>query len=280
MSQKGTGNESGGDAAAPDVHPTALVDPGAELGPGVVVGPYAVIEDRVRLGAGCVVGAHCVVHGGTSLGERNRLAPHVVLGGAPQDVSYDGGPTRLEIGDGNLIREGFTAHRSTNVERPTRIGSRCFLMAHSHVGHDCRVGDDVVLVNQVLLGGHVEVGDGAIVGGAVVVHQFCRIGGKTMIAGTAGINKDILPFTMVHESPARHYRLNTVGLRRAGVKAERYRALERAYRRIATGERDLSDLPETPEIAHLVAWLAAPSKRGLAKFLKRGKAEEKAAAEG
>ncbi len=249
------------------VHPTALVAPGACLGEGVVVGPYAVIEEGVEVGPGTVIGPHVVIHSGVRLGARNRIHAHAVIGDLPQDLTYDGAPTRVEIGDENVIREGVTIHRATRPDRPTRVGSRCFLMAYSHVGHDCQVGDDVILTNGVLLGGHVVIEDRAVLGGGVGVHQFARVGRLAMVGGLVKVTQDVLPFTLVEGKPARHYRLNTVGLRRAGVNGERYRALEQAFRALRAG-KGLDGVPLTPEVAHLKAFLEAPTKRGITGFVR------------
>jgi UDP-N-acetylglucosamine acyltransferase len=251
--------------AATSIHPTAIVAKAARLGEGVVVGPYAVIEDGVEIGDGCDVGPHAVIHGGTRIGARNRIHAHAVLGGAPQDLSFRESDTWLVIGDDNVLREGVTAHRATRTEAPTRIGSHCFFMAYAHVAHDCRVGDRVILTNNVCLGGHVEVGDQCTIGGAAGVHQFVRIGTQAMVAAHAVARKDVLPYTLAGGEPMQHYRLNTVGLRRRGVTGERYRALESAFRALREGG-DLSAVEATPEVEFLRAWLARPSKRGLHGF--------------
>ena len=247
----------------PDIHETAVIDPGSRLGEGVRVGPYAVIAADVEIGAGTTIGPHAVIHPHVRLGEGNSVHAHAVLGDLPQDVKFSGDVTRLEIGHRNLIRENVTIHRASEPDRVTRIGSDCFLMAGSHVAHDCQVGDRVVMTNNVLLAGVVTVGDGAILGGAAVVHQFCRVGPLAMVGGFGGVGQDVLPYTMVHGIPAQHFRLNTIGLRRAGVKGERYGALETAFRTLRAGDRELGDAPETPEVAYLREWLAAASKRGL-----------------
>ncbi len=248
-------------------HPTAIIASGAELGDGVDVGPSAVIEDQVSIGAGTVIGPHAVIHNHARIGARNRIHAHAVIADTPQDYAYSGEETWVEIGDDNIIREGVTIHRSTDLDIPTRVGAQCFLMAYSHVAHGCQVGDGVILTNNVMLGGHVEVGAGAIIGGGTAVHQFCRIGASTMVGGLAGILKDILPFTMAQGVPALHYRLNSVGLKRAGVNGPRYRSLEQAFRALRSGsEPDLSEA--TPELKLLEEWLAAESKRGLARFIR------------
>ncbi len=248
-------------------HPTAIIAGGAELADDVDVGPYAVIEDQVCIGASTVIGPHAVIHSHARIGARNRIHAHAVIADTPQDYAYAGEATWVEIGDDNIIREGVTIHRSTDVDIPTRVGSKCFLMAYSHVAHGCQVSDSVILTNNVMLGGYVEVGAGAIIGGGTAVHQFCRVGASTMVAGVAGILKDILPYTMAKGVPALHYRLNAVGLKRAGVRGPRYRALEQAFRALRAGARpDLGDA--TPELKLLEEWLAAESKRGLAGFVR------------
>ena len=249
------------------IHPTALVADGAELARDVRVGPYAVIEDRVTIGEGCVIDPHAVIHSHARIGARNRIHAHAVIADTPQDYSFSGEPTEVEIGDDNIIREGVTIHRSTEIETPTRVGNHCFLMAYSHVAHGCQVADKVILTNNVMLAGHVQVGDGAIIGGGTAVHQFCRVGASTMVAGMAGILKDILPFSMAKGAPALHYRLNTIGLKRAGIVGARYRALEAAFRALRAGAQpELDD--STPELEVLGRWLAVSSKRGLAGFVR------------
>ncbi|MDX1432250.1 MAG: acyl-ACP--UDP-N-acetylglucosamine O-acyltransferase [Gammaproteobacteria bacterium] len=255
------------------IHPTALVDPGAQLADGVRVGPYAVIEDEVFIGPGTVIGPHAVVHGHARIGANNQIHAHAVIADTPQDYGFAGEDTWVEIGDDNRIREGVTIHRSTDVAVPTRVGSHCFLMAYAHVAHGCQVGDGAILTNNVMLGGHVEVGEGAILGGGTAVHQFCRVGPFTMIAGVAGVLKDILPYSMAKGAPALHYRLNTVGLRRAGVTGERYRSLETLFRALRMGREDGID-DDTPELGRMRSWLRAPSKRGLAGFVRRERERE------
>ena len=248
-------------------HPTAIIASGAQLAEDVGVGPYAIIEDQVSIGAGTVIGPHAVIHGHARIGARNRIHAHAVIADTPQDYDYSGEETWVEIGDDNIIREGVTIHRSTDLNTPTRVASKCFLMAYSHVAHGCQVSDGVILTNNVMLAGHVEVGAGAVIGGGTAIHQFCRVGASTIVAGVAGILKDILPFTMAKGAPALHYRLNTVGLKRAGVSGPRYRALEQVFRALRAGSKP--DLGEaTPELKLLEEWLAAKSKRGLAGFIR------------
>jgi UDP-N-acetylglucosamine acyltransferase len=212
------------------IHPTAILSPGATLGRGVVLGPYSVVEDEVIIGEGSEIRAHAVVKRFTHLGADNIVHEGAVLGGEPQDVAFAGGESQLRIGDGNRIREGVTLHRSTAPGGTTVVGSECFLMAYAHVAHDDRIGDGVILANNVALAGHVEIADRAFLSGGVVVHQFCRIGRLAMIGGNAKIVQDCLPFVITDGAPGRARGLNSVGLRRAGIGSGQVRALKEAYR--------------------------------------------------
>jgi UDP-N-acetylglucosamine acyltransferase len=212
------------------INPTAIIDPSAELAAGVEIGPYVIIEGGTRLGAGCEIRSHAVVLRGSLLGANNVVHEGAVIGGEPQDIGFVECDSRIEIGARNRIREGVTIHRASKAGTATIIGSDCFLMAYSHVAHDCRLGDNVILANNALLAGHVQVGDRAFVSGGVVVHQFCRIGRLAMISGNAKIPQDCLPFVLHEGSTARAAGLNVVGLRRAGYGADDRRALKEAYR--------------------------------------------------
>ena len=251
-------------------HATAVVHPGARLGADVAIGPYAVVHEGVALGDGCRIGAGCVLHAGVTLGAGCELSEHVVLGGAPQDLAFDPGVAGgVEIGAGCRFREFVTVHRSTKPGGVTRIGADCFFMFSSHAAHDCVVEDGVVLAGYTALAGHVEVGTRAFLSGHVLVHQHVRIGRLAMVAGLTPVDRDVLPFGLLGRSPAVHYGLNRVGLKRAGVEGERYRELERAWRALRDGAAP-AELPGAgEEVAHLRAWLTAPSRRGHAP-LRRG----------
>ncbi|MCQ8126899.1 acyl-ACP--UDP-N-acetylglucosamine O-acyltransferase [Methylomonas rivi] len=249
------------------IHPLAYVAPNAQLAAGVSVGPFAVIEDGAVIGANCRIGAHAIVHGRVKMGESNILHPHAVLGGLPQDLGFDPQTESwLEIGDNNAFREGFTAHRATKPSATTKIGSGCYFMNNSHVAHDCSVGDKTIFANNVAIGGHVEVGNNVFMGGAVVVHQFCRIGSYAIVQGTTGINMDVIPFMLIGGRPAKHYRLNIVGLRRAGIVGENYKVLSNAFRMLKN-KKSLDELQKTEELQYLLDWLAVESKRGLHGFV-------------
>lgn len=213
------------------IHPTAVVDSRAELGTDVVIGPLCVVEAGAVIGDGCTLEARAVVKARTTLGCQNEIGEGAVIGGKAQHLHvHDPGGT-LTIGSHNRIRENVTMHRGWANDATTTIGDHNLFMVGSHVGHDCRVGSNCVLVNHVLLGGHVQVEDRAYLGGASAVHQFCRIGRLAMIGGLAKVTQDVPPFVMVEGSaPSQVIGLNKVGLRRNGYTAEQVHQLKQAYR--------------------------------------------------
>ncbi len=250
-----------------NIHPSACIAPDVVLEDNVSVGPFAVIEAGAVIGANCRIGAHAVVHGHVKMGGGNILHPHAVLGGLPQDTGFKPETVSwLIIGDNNAFREGFTAHRASKENGETRIGSGCYFMNNSHVAHDCSIGNNTIFANNVAIGGHVEVGNNVFMGGAVVVHQFCRVGSFAIVQGTTGLNMDVIPFMLIGGRPARHYRLNTVGLRRAGIIGDRYNALSAAFR-LLKNKQSLDELEETEELRQLKDWLAVKSKRGTHGFI-------------
>jgi len=250
-----------------NIHPTAFIATDVTLGDNITVGPFAVIETGAELGANCQVGAHAVVHSHVKMGSGNILHPHAVLGGLPQDTSFNAATVSwLNIGDNNVFREGFTAHRASKENGRTSIGSGCYFMNNSHVAHDCTIGNNTIFANNVAIGGHVEVGNNVFMGGAVVVHQFCRVGSYAIVQGTTGLNMDVIPFMLIGGRPARHYKLNTVGLRRAGITGDRYKVLSAAFR-LLKSKQSLDDLEETEELKQLKEWLAVKSRRGLHGFI-------------
>jgi UDP-N-acetylglucosamine acyltransferase len=249
------------------IDPTARVGSGARLGEGVRIGPYAVIEDNVVLGPGTEVRAHAVIKRFTTLGAENVVHEGAVLGGEPQDTAYTGADSAVVIGDRNLIREGVTVHRATTPAGATVIGCDCFLMAYSHVAHDNRLGDRVILANNVTLAGHVELGERAFLSGGVGVHQFCRVGRLAMVGGHSKITQDCLPFVLTDGAPARTRGLNLVGLRRSGMTAPSVRALKQAYRLLLRSslplETALTRMAEIgdPFVDEMIAFVRA-SRRG------------------
>ncbi|MCS6901882.1 MAG: acyl-ACP--UDP-N-acetylglucosamine O-acyltransferase, partial [Myxococcales bacterium] len=213
------------------IHPTAQVSAGAELGEGVEVGPYCVVGAGVRIGAGTRLLSHVVIEGPTELGDENEVHPFAVLGGAPQDRSYRGEPTRLEIGARNVFREQVTVNRGTSKDcGVTRIGSGGLFLAGCHIAHDSWVGDQVTLANGTLLAGHVRVEDHVVTGGLVAVQPRVRLGESCFLAGGAMVERDVPPFVIAGGDRARVRALNKVGLRRRGIEEESLMALERAFR--------------------------------------------------
>lgn len=253
------------------IDPKAVVDPSAELDEGVTVGPFAVIGPDVQVGAGTRIGAHVVVSGPTRLGRNNRIHPFASIGDDPQDKKYAGEPTRLEIGDDNVIREYVTLNRGTpEAGGVTRLGDRNWIMAYSHVAHDCRLGNDITFANSASLAGHVDVADHAILGGFALVHQFCRIGAYAFCGFGSVINRDVLPFTTVSGHMAQPHGINVVGLRRHGMGPERIRELKRAYRLLFKSGKRLDEAldelrrwgQDNPDLEHMAAFIAA-SNRGI-----------------
>ena len=248
------------------IHPTAVVSGKADIDPSVLIGPFAVVEDNVHISAGTTIGPHAVIREFCRIGKNNTIDAHAVIGGHPQHTKFDGVETWVEIGDNNVIREGATIHRAFEPGAATKIGSDCFLMSYAHVGHDCIVGDKVTLSNNIVLGGHVVMGDAVVMGGCAGAHQFLRIGSYAMIGGYVPLRKDVLPYSMVGGEPVRHYRLNTIGLRRGGFDKARYCAVEAAFRALRDGNKELSGVPDTDDVNHLREWLAAKSKYGVYGF--------------
>jgi UDP-N-acetylglucosamine acyltransferase len=249
---------------ARNIHPTALVAPEAELGEGVEVGAYAVIGPGVVIGANTRIGAHAVLEGPTRLGADNEISAFASVGSAPQDKKYKGEPTRLEIGDRNVIREFVTLNRGTTKdEGVTRIGDDNLFMAYSHVAHDCRVGSHCVLANNATLGGHVHLGDWAIMAGFSGVHQFCKVGAHAFIANNAAVTRDVPPYIMAVGQPAAAHSVNAEGLKRRGFTPEQIRNLRNAFRllyrsglKLADAATQLAALAEhQPEVRAIVEFL-------------------------
>jgi len=213
------------------IHPTAIVDPAAELAGDVAVAAYALVGAGVQVGPGTTIGAHCVLEGPMRIGRDNRIFAHAALGGAPQDMKYRGEPTALEIGDRNTIREFCTFNRGTvQDDGVTRVGDDNWVMAYVHVAHDCRVGSRTILANNATLAGHVHVGDWAIVGGLSGVHQFTRIGAHAMIGFQSHVSQDVPPFMTVSGHPLAVHGFNAEGLRRRGFSRERIALVKQLHR--------------------------------------------------
>jgi len=215
------------------IHATAIVAPGAKLAAGVTVGPYSIIGENVSIGDDTVVGPHCVIDGHTTIGRGNTFYRFCSIGGMPQDKKYGGEPTRLEIGDGNMVREYVTINTGTAQDvGVTRVRDDNWIMAYVHIAHDCQVASHTVIANNVQLAGHIHIDDYAIIGGSTAVHQFVRIGAHTMVGGTSSIRQDIPPYVIGAGDPFRPVGINSEGLGRRGFDADVVAALKEAYKLI------------------------------------------------
>ena len=237
----------------------AVVDPRADLDDGVIVGPAAVIEGGAYIGQGTEIMAHAHIMTGVNVAANCKVFPGCVLGGAPQDMKFKGGNTPVFVGEGTVLREYVTVHRSTR-EEGTVIGQNAYLMAYVHVGHDCSVGDHVILANLVQLGGFAQIHEYAFIGGTTPVHQYCRVGAYTMVGGGYRVVQDVPPFIMVSGEPMRFGGLNVIGLRRHGFSSEVRDQIKKAYKIIYRSEYNLSqalkvvkeELPSTAEVQSIL----------------------------
>ena len=252
------------------VHPTALVDPGAELGRGVTVGPYSIVGDGVVIGDGTTIGPHALIERDTLVGKDCQIAKGAVLGTDPQDLKYKGERSTLEVGDRTVVREFATLNRGTAASGRTVVGSDCLLMAYTHVAHDCEIGNHVVLSNAVNMGGHVVIEDWVVVGGMCGIHQFVRIGAHAFIGGASRVTQDVAPYVRVVGNPPKLYGLNSVGLDRRGVSPEVRGALKATYRILFQSSLNLSqgiaraesEVEPLPEVRHLLMFIRS-SQRGV-----------------
>ncbi|HXY53700.1 MAG TPA: acyl-ACP--UDP-N-acetylglucosamine O-acyltransferase [Nitrospirota bacterium] len=254
-----------------NIHPTAIVHPAARIADSAIIGPYSIIGEHVSIGRGTKVESHVLIDGWTTIGERNHIHSFSSIGTPPQDISYKNEETYLIIGNENVIREYATVHRATTKEdRKTEIGNKNFLMAYSHVAHDCKLGNSIIMANSVALGGHIVIGDHAILGGIVAVHQFVKIGEYAIIGGLSGVGQDIPPYVMAQGSKAKLYGLNLVGLKRKGFSDAVIANLKKAYKIIFRSgltvdealRKTLDDLPDSAEV-RLLADFIRTSKRGI-----------------
>jgi UDP-N-acetylglucosamine acyltransferase len=211
------------------IHPSAVIDPGAELGQGVEVGPHSVIGPNCRVGDGCKIGPNVVLQSHVILGGNCQVSPGAVLGGFPQDMKFKGEESYVRIGEGTFIRECVTVNRASGEGQETIVGDRCMLMAYAHVAHNCIVGNEVILANSVQLGGHVEVGDFAFLGGIIAVHQFVKIGRLAIISGSSATRQDVPPFSMSDGRPCVIVGINKVGLKRRGYDLAQRTRIKNAY---------------------------------------------------
>jgi len=254
---------------AVNIHPTAQVAPGAELGDGVEVGAYAVIGPDVQVGANTRIGPHAVLQGPARIGADNVIFQFASVGSAPQDKKYKGEPTRLEVGDRNVIRECVTLNRGTTKdEGVTRIGDDNLFMAYAHVAHDCQVGNQCVLANNATLGGHVHLGDWVIMGGLSAIHQFCKVGAHAFIANNAAVTRDVPPYVMTVGQPAAAHSVNSEGLKRRGFTPEQIRNIRNAFRLLYRSGLKLADATaqlealarEQPELRPIVEFLPTSTR--------------------
>jgi UDP-N-acetylglucosamine acyltransferase len=255
-----------------DVHATAIVESGARLGEGVRIGPFCLVGSQVALGDEVALESHVVVTGRTTIGARTRIFPFASIGHQPQDLKYKGEPSTLEVGAECIIREGVTLNPGTEGGgMQTVIGDRCAFLANSHVGHDCRVGSNVIFSNNVMLAGHVTVGDYAILGGGAAVIQFSRVGAHAFLGGMSGLENDLIPYGMALGNRAHLSGLNIIGLQRRGFSREDIHSLRRAYRALFADEGTLLERVDDvekefaghPIVKEIVAFIRAGGKRSL-----------------
>lgn len=253
------------------IHPTAIVNPHAELGSDVKIGPYCVIGDRVFIGKDTVIGSHTVIEGHTIIGERNTIYPFVCIGTPPQDIGYKDEDTCIHIGDDNIIREYVNINRATTKQdRVTLVGNKNFIMAYSHIAHDCVLGDGIIMANVATLGGHTTIGDHANLGGLVAIHQFVRIGTHAFIGGKSAVGQDVPPFVLAVGDRAKPYGINQKGLKRFGFPPDVIDGLKKAYRIIWRETRQLNEgitrvreeIPSFPELEMFLNFILE-SKRGV-----------------
>lgn len=253
----------------PRVHPSAVVDPAAELADGVVIGPGSVVGSAVRLGPDTVVGAHVVLEGRVVVGARCRIGHGSVVGAPPQDLKFrPGTPAGVVIGDDTVIREHVTVHHATHEGGDTRIGAHCLLMSQCHVAHDCVLGDHVIVINSAGLTGHVVVEERATVGGLTGVAPFRRIGAFAYVGGCSKVRQDVPPFVIADGAPARALAVNVVGMRRGGIDAAGRRQVTEAFRVLyrsglapgAALARLRAEFPDAPLVARMVAFVESAKK--------------------
>ena len=253
------------------IHPTAIVGKKAEIDKSVEIGPYVIIEDNVKINKNVKIYAHAYICGGTEIGEGTEVHMGAILGHAPQDLAFKGKKTYLKIGKRNIIREYATIHRATEENTATIIGDENYLMATSHVGHNCKVGNKAIIANGVLLAGRVNVEDGVFISGNVVVHQFCNIGRLAIIGGFSGINKDVPPYMAVRGQSI-VWSINLIGLKRAGFSAKTIKEIKDAFRLLYKSDMNTKEalgkiLDQNPgeEVRYFVEFIKN-SKRGICKY--------------
>ncbi len=257
------------------VHPSAVVDPRAELGEDVEVGPLVVIEAGVSVGARTRLLSGTVLMSGSRIGADCILGPYASIGGLPMDTSFRGERSFVELADHVQVRDFASVHRATGEDSVTRIGTGSLLMTYVHVSHNATVGDHAVLTSAAQLGGHSHVGDRAVLGAGASLHQFVRVGSFAMVGAMSGLNRDALPFSLVHGLFAEHYSLNRVGLKRSGLSGDRYRDIERAFRLLRRRDRaGFEELARQSADAALMRDFINGSSRGIAAFRRSGRGSD------
>ena len=259
-----------------NVHHTAIIDPEATLGVCVEIGPYVVIDGRATIGDYTTIDSHVVIEGDVVIGSRNSIGPGAIIGTPPQDLSYSSDrQTGVQIGNENVIREHCTIHRGSAEGSATKIGDKNFLMAGAHIGHNCEIGNSVIVANNCLLGGHVSVGDGAFLGGACVLHQNIRVGRLAITQGQSGFGKDVPPFVIAAEHNY-VFGLNVIGLRRAGFNSQDRDEIKAAFKLVYTSGLNVGQAIDRaasmnfgPAAQEFIDFVAAAKKRGICP-LKRG----------
>ncbi|MFH1904798.1 MAG: acyl-ACP--UDP-N-acetylglucosamine O-acyltransferase [bacterium] len=254
------------------IHNTAVISPSAKISKGVKIGPWSVIGENVEIGKNTEIGSNVVIDGWTTIGENNKISPGAVIGTAPQDIKYTGKRTYVRIGNGNIIREYVTINRATETETETVVGDNNFLMAYTHVAHNCRVGNSVIMVNFSALSGHSVLEDGCVLAGVVGIHQGARVGKFAMVGGLSKVVKDIPPFARADGHPTRIYGLNTIGLTRKNIPAPVIEKLKKAYKILFRSGMNTSqaikkieeEIPLIDEIQYLINFIRA-SDRGICK---------------
>ncbi|MBI5116385.1 acyl-ACP--UDP-N-acetylglucosamine O-acyltransferase [Candidatus Poribacteria bacterium] len=254
------------------IHPTAVVHPNAQLSSDVVIGPCSVVGRNVAIGDGCRIGAHVVIDGHTTIGRNNSFLTGAVIGSQPQDLKYHGGKTRLVIGDNNVVREYTTINTATSEENVTSVGDNNLLMAYTHVAHECRICNGVIMANAATLAGHVTIEDKAVLGGLVGVHQFVHVGTMALIGGCSKAIKDVPPYSMVDGNPTTWHGVNFVGLKRNGVPEEVRANIKKAFKIICRSnlnttqalEKLRAEFDSCAEIDHLIEFIEK-SSRGICK---------------
>lgn len=252
------------------LHPTAVIDPRAQLGEGVKIGPFCTVEAGVTIGDGCDLASHVVIMTGTTLGSGAKVHSHAILGDDPQNKKHQGGATKLVVGKNCVIREGVTMHRGSDTSiGTTTVGDDCMFLAYAHVAHDCIVGDRVTFSNNVTIGGHVVVGDNVIIGGGGAVHQSVRVGHHAFIGGVTALVADLIPYGTAVGVQAKLRGLNIIGMKRSGLPRPEIHALRHAFAMLFDRTKPLRDrandvlaaYPQSPAVADLITFVQSDSKR-------------------